>query len=265
MKIQLFAHRGGMGRSPENTLTSFKQALADGADAFECDVCLTKDKEPVLIHVDFNRHNIRKATGWTTPLNKMSWKEVQKLKMINSDEPVAHLDDALRFTQENQMPCFIEPKSDSPELLSIIIEHIHHFDVIHLVNILTFYHRKQILKEVKRVESRLQTSVIFLNPMVNFVKAASTIDVKRVIFGWDKFNHFKLYNTITHAISRQIDELRSNGFAVDAGFILRSQDVAWAMKNCIEGLWVDDVPFIKSTIEEIKLRQGLVKNESQHL
>ena len=42
MKIQLLAHRGGMGRAPENTLASFKQALADGADGYECDVCLTK-------------------------------------------------------------------------------------------------------------------------------------------------------------------------------------------------------------------------------
>lgn len=252
MKIQLFAHRGGMGRAPENTLTSFKQAFTDGADAFECDVCLTKDKEPVLIHVDFNRNNIRKATGCTTPLNSMKWKEVKNLKVLNSDEPVAHLDAALQFTHENQMPCFIEPKSDSPELISIIIERIHHFNVIHLVNILTFYHRKQILHEVKRVEPRLQTSAIFLNPMANFFKAAATIDVKRVIFGWDKINHFKLYNTITHAISPQVDELRSNGFAVDAGFILRSQDVAWAMKNGIEGLWVDDVPFITDTIERLR-------------
>ena len=82
MNIQLFAHRGGMGRAPENTLTSFKQAFTDGADAYECDVCLTQDKEPVLIHVDFNRNNIGKATGCTTPLNSMKWKEVQNLKVL---------------------------------------------------------------------------------------------------------------------------------------------------------------------------------------
>ena len=162
------------------------------------------------------------------------------------------LDDALRFAHENQMPCFIEPKSDTSELLPIIIERIHHFDVIHLVNILTFYIRKHILIEVKRLEPRLQTSAIFLNPMANLLKAASKIDIKRVIFGWSKFNQFKLYNTITHSIPRQVSELRSNGFVVDAGFILRYQDVAWTMQNGIEGLWVDDVPFIKSTIEKIR-------------
>ncbi len=252
MKIQLFAHRGGMGRAPENTLASFNQALTDGADAFECDVCLTQDNEPALIHVDFNRNDISKATGCTTPLNNMDWKEVQNLKVLNTNEPVAHLDDALRFARENQMRCFIEPKSDSPELLLIIIERIHHFDVLHLANILTFYLRKQILMDVKHLEQRLQTSAIFLNPMTNFLKAATTIDVNRVIFGWSKVNHFKLYNTITHSIPRQVDELRANGFAVDAGFILRHTDVAWSIKNSIEGLWVDDVPFIKRSIERMK-------------
>lgn len=252
MKMQLFAHRGGMERAPENTLTSFQQALVDGADAYECDVCLTQDKQPVLIHVDFNHYNIHKATGCTAPLNKMDWKEVQNLKVQNSVEPVAHLDDALKFTHDNQMMCFIEPKVDSLELLSIIIERIHHYDVIQLVNILTFYLRKQILVNVKRIEPRLQTSVIFLNPMTNFLKAATSLDVNRVIFGWSKVNQFKLYNSITHSIPRQVDELRANGFAIDAGFILTYQDVAWAMKNGIEGLWVDDVPLIKSTVEKIK-------------
>ena len=256
MKIQLFAHRGGMTHAPENTLASFKQALADGADAFECDVCLTKDKQPVLIHVDFNRYDIRKATGCTTHVNKMNWKEVQQLKMVSSDEPVAHLDDALRFVKENRMLCFIEPKSDAPELLTIIIERIHHFDIIHLVNILTFYIRKQILVEVKRLEPRVETSTIFLNPMANFLKAATAIDTKRVIFGWSRVNQFALFNTLTHSIPRQVENLRSNGFAVDAGFILTSKDVAWSMKNGIEGLWVDDVPFIRETVEYIRNNTG---------
>ena len=145
MKTQLLAHRGGMGRAPENTVASFKQALADGADGYEYDVCLTQDKQPVLIHVDFNRDSIQEATGCSIPLNQLTWKEVQQLTMLTSDEPVAHLDDALRFTRENQMPCFIEPKTDTPELLPIIVERVRHFEVVHLTSILTFYLRKYLL------------------------------------------------------------------------------------------------------------------------
>ena len=251
MNIQLLAHRGGMGRAPENTLASFKQALADGADGYEFDVCLTQDKQPVLIHVDFNRDDIRKATGCSIPLNELTWQEVQQLTMLTSDEPVAHLDDALQFTRENQMPCFIEPKSDTPEILPIIIERIRYFEVIHLTSILTFYLHKQLLIEAKRLEPKLQTSAILINPFANFLKAATAIDANRMILGWSRVNHFGLYNAFTRAVTRKVEKLRANGIIVEAGFIQTAKDVAWTIKNGVEGLWVDDVPYIRRCVEDL--------------
>ena len=256
MNIQLLAHRGGMERAPENTLASFKQALADGADGYEYDVCLTQDKQPVLIHVDFNRDDIRKATGCSIPLSELTWKDVQQLTMANSDEPVAHLDDALEFTRENQMPCFIEPKSDTPEMLPIIIERIRHFEVVHLTSILTFYLQKQLLVDAKRLEPKLRTSAILINPFANFLKAATEIDADRMILGWSRINHFGLYNAFTRAVKRKVEKLRANGIVVEAGFIRTAKDVAWAVSSQksggIDGLWVDDVPYIRNCLQEIQ-------------
>ncbi len=252
MKIQFLAHRGGMGRAPENTVAAFQQALADGADGYECDVCLTQDKQPVLIHVDFNRDDIREATGCTVPLSELTWKEVQQLTMETSDEPVAHLDDALRFTRENRMPCFVEPKSDTPELLSCIIERIQHFEVAHLVSILTFYYRKHLLIATKTLEPKLQTSAILINPMANFLKAATAIDADRIILGWSGINHFKLYNALTRTVTSRVKQLQTIQVIVEAGFILTAKDVAWAVKNGIQGLWVDDVPYIKRCVQDIE-------------
>ncbi|MYB92561.1 glycerophosphodiester phosphodiesterase [Candidatus Poribacteria bacterium] len=255
MKIQLLAHRGGMGRAPENTVASFKQALADGADGYEFDICLTQDKQPVLIHVDFNRDNIRKATGCEIPLGELTWEEVQQLTVEASDEPVAHLDDALRFTREHQMPCFIEPKTDVPEVLPIIIERVRHFEVVHLTSILTFYLRKHLLVDAKRLEPRLQTSAILINPMANFLKAATAIDVNRIILGWSGINHFQLYNTFTRTVTQQVEQLRINGIGVEAGFIQTAKDVAWAVSRQksggVDSLWVDDIPYIRSCLQEI--------------
>ena len=252
MKIQFLAHRGGMGRAPENTVAAFQQALADGADGYECDVCLTQDKQPVLIHVDFNRDDIREATGCSIPLSELTWKEVQQLTMETSDEPVAHLDDALRFTRENRMPCFVEPKSDTPELLSCIIERIQHFEVAHLVSILTFYYRKHLLIATKTLEPKLQTSAILINPMANFLKAATAIDADRIILGWSGVNHFKLYNALTRTVTSRVKQLQTIQVIVEAGFILTAKDVAWAVKNGIQGLWVDDVPYIKRCVQDIE-------------
>lgn len=256
MNIQLFAHRGGMARAPENTLTSFRQALTDGADGFEIDVCLTKDKQPVLIHVDFNQDDIHEVTGCTTPLSELNWDEVQQLKVKGSDEPVAHLDDGLRFAGENQIPCFVEPKTDTPEILPIIIERVHHFDIVHLTSILTFYHRKQLLVDAKRLEPKLRTSAILINPLANFLKAATEIDANCIILGWDKINHFRICNAITRSVSRQVDKLHENGIVVEAGYIHTMQHVSWTLKNNIHGLWVDDLPYIKSCIQQIEDKTG---------
>ena len=46
----LIAHRGYSCQYPENTLISMSQAFKNGACYVECDVQLTKDKVPVLMH-----------------------------------------------------------------------------------------------------------------------------------------------------------------------------------------------------------------------
>jgi glycerophosphoryl diester phosphodiesterase len=48
----VIGHRGAAGEAPENTLFSFRQALAAGAAILETDVHLTRDGVPVLIHDD---------------------------------------------------------------------------------------------------------------------------------------------------------------------------------------------------------------------
>jgi glycerophosphoryl diester phosphodiesterase len=46
----VIAHRGNAAHAPENTLESFDQAIALGADALELDVHVTRDGVPVVIH-----------------------------------------------------------------------------------------------------------------------------------------------------------------------------------------------------------------------
>src|SRR5215204_6586712 len=44
------AHRGASAEAPENTLAAFRLALEQGAPAVECDVHLSADGSPVVIH-----------------------------------------------------------------------------------------------------------------------------------------------------------------------------------------------------------------------
>jgi glycerophosphoryl diester phosphodiesterase len=49
-KRLVFAHRGGSKLAPENTMAAFANGLAFGSDGLECDVHLSRDGVPVVIH-----------------------------------------------------------------------------------------------------------------------------------------------------------------------------------------------------------------------
>lgn len=244
-EVKILAHRGGLDRAPENTVASFKQALEDGADAFECDVRLTKDQEPIIIHTGFNENSVHEVTGCTSPLSELNWIDVQKLKVLNSPEPVAHLDEVLSFVKETGLPCFIEPKEDTRNLIPLLVERILQFDLVDKVGILTFYSRKELLIQVKQIEPAIQTSAIIINPMANFLKAAEAINANRIVIGWSRINHFRLYNVLAHSLVRKIRRLQAKGITVEGGFVRTRSDVEWLLRHEIGGLWADDVPKIR--------------------
>jgi len=48
--VLVVAHRGSSGAHPEHTLAAYDAAIAEGADALECDVRLTRDGVLVCVH-----------------------------------------------------------------------------------------------------------------------------------------------------------------------------------------------------------------------
>ena len=62
MSTMNFAHRGGAGLYPENTLAAFRDAVARGCDGAELDIQLSKDGEVVVFH-DFHLAEICRLGG----------------------------------------------------------------------------------------------------------------------------------------------------------------------------------------------------------
>lgn len=247
--VKILAHRGGMGRAPENTIAAFQQTLDDGADAFECDVCLTQDDEPVLIHAKFDGTDIAPVTGCAVPLSELDWTDVQNLNVLDSKQPVAHLDQMLTFVEETGLPCFVEPKSSSEKLTSIVVDRIRQFDLEDKIGVLTFYMHRQILTQVKQIAPNLKTSAIIINPMANYLRAAKAISADRLIIGWSGLNHFALYNSLIRSLPRKVRQLQAEGVTVEGGFVQNRRDVEWSLKNGIRRLWTDDVPETRAFVQ----------------
>jgi len=74
-KIFKIGHRGAMGHEPENTIRSFKKALALDVDAVELDVYVCKTGELVVMHDD----KIDRTTNGTGYTEEKTFAELREL------------------------------------------------------------------------------------------------------------------------------------------------------------------------------------------
>ncbi|TAK70397.1 MAG: glycerophosphodiester phosphodiesterase [Actinomycetota bacterium] len=72
---EIVAHRGASLDAPEHTLAAYEQAIADGADALECDVRLTADGHLVCVH-DRRVHRVSDGRG---PVSTQTLDELRRL------------------------------------------------------------------------------------------------------------------------------------------------------------------------------------------
>jgi glycerophosphoryl diester phosphodiesterase len=71
----VIAHRGASGAAPENTLVAFKLALKLGAGAVECDVQMTRDRVPVVLHDP----RVDRTTDGRGSVHDLALEEVRRL------------------------------------------------------------------------------------------------------------------------------------------------------------------------------------------
>lgn len=75
IKPVIFAHRGSSAHAPENTLSSFKLAVEQGADFIELDAKLTADGQVVVIH----DQNTLRTTGVAGSVIEMKLADLKAL------------------------------------------------------------------------------------------------------------------------------------------------------------------------------------------
>jgi glycerophosphoryl diester phosphodiesterase len=73
--VIITGHRGALGSEPENTLRSFRRAVADGCDEIELDLRVTADGELVVLH----DATVDRTTSGTGAVAEMSLSELRSL------------------------------------------------------------------------------------------------------------------------------------------------------------------------------------------
>lgn len=98
--MKIVGHRGARGLAPENTVASFLKALEHGVDEIECDVRVTADGIPVMLH---DRH-LGDQAGSKLNVHTHTYEE---LKTHKGDLPT--LEEVIRAV-EKRVPIVIEVK-----------------------------------------------------------------------------------------------------------------------------------------------------------
>ncbi len=144
----VFAHRGGAGLWPENTLFAFQQAWALGVDVLEMDVHITRDGHVVVIHDD----TVDRTTNGTGRVRDFTLSEIQALDAgyrFTPDEgqTYPYRGKGIRVpTLEEVFDAFpnarfnIEVKPDDPAAASLVAEVIRQRGVEDRVIVGSFHH-----------------------------------------------------------------------------------------------------------------------------
>lgn len=74
-KVEVVAHRGAAGYTPENTMAAFQKAVDMDADYIELDVQMSKDGELVVIHDT----SVDRTTDGTGKVGELTYEELRKL------------------------------------------------------------------------------------------------------------------------------------------------------------------------------------------
>jgi glycerophosphoryl diester phosphodiesterase len=115
VKPDLVAHRGYALRNPENTFSAFEAAIRAGARWIECDVQLSADGVPLLMH----DRTLERMCGLKAPVHELPWSELrvlscsERLRFGNAfaSERIASLDGFVQILRRSAgVTAFVEIK-----------------------------------------------------------------------------------------------------------------------------------------------------------
>lgn len=262
------AHRGARSLAPENTLSAARKALECGADMWECDVALTADGIPVILHDD----NLRRTSNATSVYpNRKPWKvqsfkldELKKLDFgswyistdpfkqikcgaIQPDElqkfvglPILTLDEALAFTKENQWQINVEIKDlrrtpGDAMIVRKVVDAITGFKMEEQVWLSSFNHLY--IEQIKKISPAIRTGALVewldLNPLARLRQVGA-----------------QSYNPgIRLANPRTVRSIREQGYDVFVWTVNKETSMRKLIKAGVTGIFTDFPHILKDVLD----------------
>ncbi len=165
--LMVVGHRGAAGLYPENTLGGFVRAIELGVDAVECDVRLTRDGHPVIMH----DAKVDRTTNGQGAVAEMSLDEVRQLD-AGQGERVPTLDEVLDLVR-GRTQILIELKV--AEAWPLVLAGLRSRGM--LADAIVTSSNPEPLRQVRAEERAVRTGLIFDRPPADAVQRAQAASV----------------------------------------------------------------------------------------
>ncbi len=156
-RVICFAHRGASGHSPENTLLAFRYAFQLGADAIECDVQLSAEGAPVIIH----DATVDRTTNGTGVVAQLSLAALRQLD-AGAGERIPELHEVLELCRSEGKLVNLEIKADTEEeadkTARVVAEALESGGYLDLALVSSFWLR--ILTTLKNAHPQIRTGTL---------------------------------------------------------------------------------------------------------
>ena len=187
-------HRGAAGEAPENTLAAFEIALEQGADGIECDVRLSSDGIPVVIH-DARLDRTTNGSGLVsehavTTLRRLdagSWfnrANPDKAQRSFAGSRVPLLREVLAWVRQRGCRIFVEIKAGSdtcPGFEAEVLDTIHQEGTAQLATVVSFDYAA--IRRLHLLDPTIALGVTLDRP-VRAVHLAKLVKARDVVPHW---------------------------------------------------------------------------------
>lgn len=190
----IFAHRGAAGDAPENTLAAFEWALRQGADGIECDVHLSAEGVPVVIH-DARLERTTSGSGWVGEHSLAALKRLDAGSWFNERNPakarrdfvrqrIPLLEETLWWVRRRGCKALVEIKEGgaaSPGIEAKILQTIRSTGTASQVTAISF--DRAALGRLHELDATLPLGVSFRRPLLA-LRRAKLVGARMVVPHW---------------------------------------------------------------------------------
>ena len=233
-KTKLYAHRGAMLTSPENTLESLQRAKREGADG-----------EPFIFHDD----GALRVCGKDAPVAKMKWRELKDLKVFGK-YAIPHLDDALEdMSNWPGAELFLDLHQPRVDLAETTARRVAASPVRDRTFLLDFYKSRHLLIAAKKAAPSVRIAVMPGPPWDT--QASCDLGAEAISLGWDGRLTRVLYRAACalYDLPGEVRKAKTRGVAVSGGVANEPDAVRFFLGQGMDGIWTDDLLMTRRTLE----------------